>query len=175
MKHLVLGGVRSGKSRYAESLALNSQWPVTYISVTTPMDLEVRRRIQRYQSQHAALWDFVEEPVALASALKIHCQAERVVLVDCLTSWLSNLLMSKHPERITSEQMALIESLPKLPGMLILVSAEIGQGVMPDEPLAKRYVDLAGLLHQELASHCDQVTFLTAGLPTALKTSAKIR
>ncbi len=169
MKYLILGGVRSGKSRFAENVAIQRQQPVTYVATAQALDGEMKKRIQRHQSHRPKHWSLVEEPIALAAVLQAHCKEGEVVLVDCLTLWLTNLICTDHPERLTTEQYALMDALPNLPGTVIFVSNEVGQGVIPENAMARRFVDLAGILHQEVASRCDKVVFMTAGLPHFLK------
>jgi adenosylcobinamide kinase/adenosylcobinamide-phosphate guanylyltransferase len=111
----------------------------------------------------------VEEPLALAHALHVHARAERCVLVDCLTLWLSNLLGADDEQRFAQERAALLDVLPGLPGTIVLVSNEVGLGVVPMGALSRRFVDEAGRLHQSLAACCERVLFVAAGLPLALK------
>jgi adenosylcobinamide kinase/adenosylcobinamide-phosphate guanylyltransferase len=110
----------------------------------------------------------VEEPLALAAALRAHAAANRCLLVDCLTLWLSNLL-AVGDDRLTVEIDELLDALPTLPGHLLLVSNEVGQGIVPANPLARRFRDEAGWLHQKIADRCDRVVFTITGLPLILK------
>ncbi len=167
---LILGGARSGKSRHAESLALNSGLEVVYIATAWAGDEEMRSRISRHRERRSKSWRTVEESYALGEALQTHSSPTRFLLVDCLTLWLSNLL-AEGEERFRKERGVLLETLPGLPGTVCLVSNEVGQGVVPVNPLARRFVDEAGWLHQELAGLCERVVWVTAGLPQFLKGS----
>ena len=163
MRELILGGARSGKSRYAEQRALQSRLEVVYFATAGAEDDEMQRRIVHHRERRPADWALVEEPLALAAALEYHAAAGRCLLVDCLTLWLSNLLAAGD-ERLRNERGALLATLPGLPGRIVLVSNEVGQGVVP-----RRFVDEAGWLHQALAEYCEQVVFVTAGLAQTLK------
>ncbi|MBI3779236.1 MAG: bifunctional adenosylcobinamide kinase/adenosylcobinamide-phosphate guanylyltransferase [Gammaproteobacteria bacterium] len=169
MKTLILGGVRSGKSRLAESLARQSGLPVCYIATATAGDGEMRRRIESHRARRPADWTVIEEPLALAAALQKHSIHDRCLVVDCLTLWLTNLLTAGDEAQFTRERDALVQTLPVLPGTIILVSNETGLGVMPLGELTRRFVDEAGHLHQALAQTCDRVVLTMAGLPIYLK------
>ena len=169
MIDLILGGARSGKSRLAERMAVDSGLPVTCIATAQALDDEMRARIAHHQARRPADWALVEEPLALAGTLARHAAADRCLLVDCLTLWLTNLLMQGDPARLATERDALLEGLAALPGRLILVGNETGMGVVPLGELTRRYVDEAGWLHQALAMRADRVLLTVAGLPLALK------
>ncbi len=169
MKELILGGMRSGKSRLAEQHAQQSGLQVTHIATATAQDDEMRARIAHHQASRPDHWHLVEEPVALAAALQRHAAADRCVLVDCLTLWLTNLLCLEDEARLRQETAALLDVLPRLPGQVILVSNETGMGVVPLGELTRRYCDEAGRLHQAVAARCDQVILTVAGLPLILK------
>ncbi len=168
MKTLILGGVRSGKSRLAETLALESKLPVVYIATATADDEEMRRRIDAHRARRSSHWTIVEEPRALAACLRAQATAGNCVLVDCLTLWLTNLLITDDAQ-FTRERDALLALVPQLPGEIILVSNETNLGIMPMGDLTRRFCDAAGQLHQELAQRCDRVVLTIAGLPTILK------
>ena len=168
MKELILGGARSGKSALAERLARESGLAVTYVATATAGDGEMAARIAHHRERRPAEWGLVEEPLALAAALRRHAGAERLLLVDCLTLWLSNLL-AEDDSLFQDERTALLEALPTLPGRTILVSNEVGLGIVPLGELTRRYCDEAGRLHQDLARLCDRVTFVAAGLPLIMK------
>lgn len=168
-KTLILGGVRSGKSRLAERLAFESGLPVTYIATATVGDDEMRARIAAHRARRPAAWSVVEEPYALAATLHSHAASDRCLLVDCLTLWLTNLLMAEDPSSLERERAALLDVLPGLPGHIILVSNETNMGVMPLGALTRRYCDEAGRLHQDLAQICERVILTVAGLPHILK------
>ena len=169
MAELILGGARSGKSRYAERRATESGLEVVYIATCQPRDAEMRERIERHRNQRPAHWALVEEPLALARVLREQAREDRCLLVDCLTLWLSNLLLVGDPQAWVRERSALLETLPALPGRLLLVSNETGLGVVPMGELTRRFVDEAGWLHQALAAKCERVVFCVAGLPQVLK------
>jgi len=172
MIELILGGARSGKSRLAERLAAESGLAVTYIATSQPLDGEMGERIAHHRARRPGSWALVEEPLTLGSVLREHAREERCLLVDCLTLWLTNLLMLDDRARLVDERQALLECLAELPGRVLLVSNETGLGVVPLGELTRRYVDEAGLLHQALAERCQRVVFTVAGLPMTLKGAA---
>jgi adenosylcobinamide kinase/adenosylcobinamide-phosphate guanylyltransferase len=170
MKELILGGVRSSKSRLAEQRAKDSGLELVYIATArAASDAELRDRIHRHRERRSKAWTVIEEPLALAATLRAQADAHRCVLVDCLTLWLTNLLCSDDRELFARERAAFVQTLPELAGRIILVSNEAGLGVVPMGALSRRFVDESGALHQWLASHCDRVIFTVAGLPLALK------
>jgi len=169
MKELILGGVRSGKSRLAEEHAQASGMAVTYIATATAGDEEMRRRILQHQNRRPSNWTLVEEPLALAAALRIHAAPYRCLLVDCLTLWLTNLLCGTDPKRLQTERDAVLAVLPNLLGHIILVGNETGMGIVPQGELTRRFCDEAGILNQELARRCNRVILTVAGLPLILK------
>ncbi|WP_028007186.1 bifunctional adenosylcobinamide kinase/adenosylcobinamide-phosphate guanylyltransferase [Solimonas flava] len=172
MKTLILGGVRSGKSRLAERLAAAAGAPVCYIATARDSgDDELRARIAAHRARRPPHWALVEAPLALAAALRREAAAGRVVIVDCLTLWLTNLLCEADAAGIEREREALLDAVPALPGTLILVANETGLGIVPLGALTRRYVDEAGVLHQRLAERCERVLLTVAGLPLALKGS----
>ena len=172
MLQLILGGARSGKSRLAEKLAAETQLPVTYIATSQPLDGEMNQRVAQHRARRPAEWALVEEPLALAQALRETAATDRCLLVDCLTLWLTNLLMLDDPERLIAEREALLDCISALPGEVIFVSNETGMGVVPLGELTRRYVDEAGWLHQALAERCQRVVLTVAGLPLTLKGTA---
>ncbi len=169
MKEFILGGARSGKSGLAEQRARESGLRVTFIATGAPGDAEMAERIRHHQTKRPADWGLVEEPLALGAALRAHAASDRCLLVDCLTLWLSNLLHADDPQCFARERQALLGTLPALPGDVILVSNEVGFGVVPMGELTRRFCDEAGRLHQDLAKLCDRVTLVAAGLPLVLK------
>jgi adenosylcobinamide kinase/adenosylcobinamide-phosphate guanylyltransferase len=164
---LVLGGVRSGKSRHAEQLALASGRAPVYVATAQALDDEMARRIAAHRERRGPAWRTVEEPFDLVGALRRECAPERIVLLDCLTLWLTNLMVAGRD--VESESAQLLEALPGLGGPVVLVSNEVGQGIVPDNAMARRFVDHAGFLHQGIALQADAVVFMTAGLPHRLK------
>ena len=171
MHELILGGARSGKSCFAEELAEKSGLEVIYIATAeaghSVQDPEMAERIKHHQLRRPSHWQTLEEPVRLADRLRELASERRVILVDCLTLWLSNLLGGEEidEERFASETGKLIELLPELPGEIILVSNEVGLGIVPMGELTRRFCDESGRLNQQIASVCDRVTLMAAGLP----------
>lgn len=164
---LILGGARSGKSRHGEALVESAAESCVYLATAQAGDAEMAARIARHRQRRGLRWTTIEEPFDLSGSLKLYCGPDRAVLVDCLTLWLSNLLGAKRdPE---TETKTLIAALPDLKGPAVFVSNEVGQGIVPDNALARRFVDEAGRLHQALAAAADSVIFMTAGLPLILK------
>lgn len=172
MKTLVLGGVRSGKTRLAEQLAADSGLDVVYVATAQALDEGMRRRIREHRALRPAAWRTVEEPLHLARALRAHAAPACCLLVDCLTLWLSNLLCAGDEAQFAQERRSLLDSVASLPGAIVLVGNETGLGVVPMGELSRRFVDEAGALHQELAARCERVIFTVAGLPQYLKGSA---
>ena len=164
---LVLGGARSGKSRHAEQLALTSGLAPVYVASAQALDDEMARRIGAHRARRGPAWRTIEEPLDLVGTLQRECAPERIVLVDCLTLWLTNLMVAGRD--VAAESARLLEALPGLAGPVLLVSNEVGQGVVPDNVMARKFVDHAGFLHQGIAEQADAVVFMTAGLPHRLK------
>lgn len=169
MKTLILGGARSGKSRHAEQLAHASGLKVCYIATAEIWDAEMAARIAQHQSDRPSHWRTLETPLELAQTMQAHADDDTCLLVDCLTLWLSNLMLADDAEMLERERRALLDTLPTLQGRIIFVSNEVGLGIVPDNPLARRFRDEAGRLNQHLATLCDQVFFIAAGLPLTLK------
>jgi adenosylcobinamide kinase/adenosylcobinamide-phosphate guanylyltransferase len=181
MIELILGGARSGKSALAEQRAADSGLAVTYIATAQAGDEEMARRIAHHQSRRAPHWALVEEPLHLAAALSAHAAPDRCLLVECLTLWLTNLLYAGNAARqaeagedvdcplLAFETSALLDCLPQLPGRIILVSNEVGLGIVPLGAATRLYVDDAGRLNQSIARIAQRGTFVAAGLPLELK------
>ena len=166
---LVLGGARSGKSRHAEALVEGAGGAPVYVATAEPLDEEMRLRIAEHRTRRGPRWTTIEEPLALASVLRDF--ARRPVLVDCLTLWLSNVL---HAGRdAASEIDALVAALASLAGPVVLVSNEVGLGIVPENKLARLFRDHAGRLNREVAAVAQHVVFLAAGLPLVLKDEAR--
>lgn len=164
---LVLGGARSGKSRHAESLLLQSGLSPVYFATGQALDDEMAERIRKHQEQRGNAWRTVEAPLDLASALTREAAPDTAILVDCLTLWLSNVMGTDRDSEM--EIASLVAALSGLTGPVILVSNEVGQGIVPDNALARRYRDLAGRMHQDIAVVAQRVDFVTAGLAQRLK------
>ena len=165
---LVLGGARSGKSRYAEALVERQAATLVYLATGEPGDAEMAERIRRHRLRRGPRWRTVEAPLALVESLAVHATPDSAVLVDCLTLWLSNLIDAGRDAAAASE--ALVAALPGLRGPVVFVSNEVGLGIVPDNALARRFRDLAGRLHQGIASAAQAVAFLVAGQPIHVKT-----
>lgn len=169
MKTLVLGGVRSGKSRFAGEAAREAGGGVTLIATGTALDEEMAARIRAHRLHRPAHWLVVEEPLRLGAALRAADRPDGVVIVDCLTLWLTNLLCAEDEAQWQRETAELLGALPLLRGQQVLVSNEVGFGIMPTNALARRFADEAGLLHQRVAALCERVVLMVAGLPLPVK------
>jgi adenosylcobinamide kinase / adenosylcobinamide-phosphate guanylyltransferase len=167
MIHLVIGGARSGKSSYAEQQALESGLAVTYVATSEVRDAEMAERIAHHRNRRPAEWHTVEEPLLLADTLRRAAATDTCVMVDCLTLWLTNALLGEREEEIDR----LLAALPGLPGRILLVSNEVGWGIVPENALARRFRDEQGRLNQRIAAIADEVTLVAAGLPLSLKSS----
>ena len=164
---LVIGGARSGKSAHAESLIKESGLTPVYLATATAGDGEMTDRIRRHQERRGDIWQTVEEPLDLVSALKEASSAESAVLVDCLTLWLSNLMTLSRD--IEHETASLTAAFPYLTGPIIFVTNEVGLGIVPANDLARAFRDHAGRLNQAVAAKADRVTMMISGLPMTLK------
>lgn len=168
MKHLVLGGARSGKSRHAEEIASMTGKNLVYIATAQALDDEMQNRIFHHQSSRHSTWKTVEEPIALAAVIEQYAYKNNCILVDCLTLWLTNILLAGE-NVFQQEREEFLAKLPQLPGEIILVSNEVGMGIVAADPLSRRFVDEAGRLHQSLARICETVTLVVAGMPLKIK------
>jgi adenosylcobinamide kinase/adenosylcobinamide-phosphate guanylyltransferase len=162
---LVLGGARSGKSRHAETLVMALPPPWIYVATAEALDAEMAARIEAHRARRGAGWTTIETPRDLAATLSAH--AEAPVLVDCLTLWLSNLMMAE--AQIDAEIDRLEQALAKATAPVVLVANEVGSGIVPDNALARRFRDLQGGLNQRIAAQADNVVLLVAGLPLLVK------
>jgi adenosylcobinamide kinase / adenosylcobinamide-phosphate guanylyltransferase len=178
-RHLILGGARSGKTNHAitlaTSLASAQRLPVVYVATAQALDDEMRHRIDRHRSQRPRSWQTVEAPSALAAALR--AQPPAILVIDCLTLWLSNALLADFDEtqpnapvrRWDEERSALSSWLAEYRGAALFVSNEVGSGIVPASALARRFQDEQGRLNQEMAALCDSVTLVVAGIAMPLK------
>ena len=165
---LVLGGARSGKSAHAERLVLESGLDPVYVATATAGDGEMAERIAYHRARReGAGWTTLEEPLDLAALLAREARPGRAVLVDCLTLWLSNLLFAERD--LEQEGRALCDALPRLAAPIVLVSNEIGLGLVPETPLGRRFRDVQGRLNQAVAAAVPAAVFVAAGLPLHLK------
>ncbi|MEW5913704.1 MAG: bifunctional adenosylcobinamide kinase/adenosylcobinamide-phosphate guanylyltransferase [Thermodesulfobacteriota bacterium] len=168
---LVLGGAKSGKSAYAQALAQAWGGRLVYVATGQAHDQEMAQRIASHQARRGPAWQTLEEPLALEQALQGADGPDTVLLVDCLTLWLSNLMLAAGlgDAALQGRFAALCDLLPSLKARTILVANEVGLGIVPENALARRFRDQAGSLNQQLAGACNRVVLITAGLPLALK------
>ncbi len=164
---LVLGGARSGKSHFAETLVKQSGLEQLYLATSQAYDSEMQARISKHKHDRGEGWTTIEEPLELSAVLKSECRPDRVMLVDCLTLWVTNLMMADR--NLEKEFETLIETLHGLNGAAVFVSNEVGQGIVPDNAMARAFRDHAGRLHQMIAAEAKTVYFVTAGLSQKLK------
>lgn len=178
---LVFGGARSGKSAYAESLAAASGKEVVYLATAGAGDGEMAERIAQHRAQRPSNWPTVEEPLLLGAMLRRHCGPGRLLLVDCLTLWLSNLMFSDPaavypdvgaialPALFHAQRADFLAALEQASGDVILVSNEVGMGIVPYGAISRCFTDEAGRLNQAVAAICDKAVLVAAGLPLHLK------
>ena len=181
MRELIIGGARSGKSTLAEKRALESGLRVIYVATAQALDGEMQQRIALHQARRPADWGLVEAPLNLAAALQQHAAHDVSQLLDCLTLWLSNLLFAGVAATqaeagqmidcplFSGQTQALVTILPQLPGRVILVSNEVGWGVVPMAAVSRLFADEQGRLNQRVAAVCEKATLVAAGLPVVLK------
>ncbi|MCY4050055.1 MAG: bifunctional adenosylcobinamide kinase/adenosylcobinamide-phosphate guanylyltransferase [Gammaproteobacteria bacterium] len=168
MIELIVGGARSGKSRYAEDCALKSSDSPIYIATAEPRDQEMADRIQEHQRRRGKQWRLIEEPFNLSTILSnISCDDSAVV--DCLTLWLSNWLCLKDRQGWIDERQRFLSGLTRIQSSIWFVSNETGMGVIPTNPLSREFVDESGKLHQDIAQRVDLVTHMFCGIPTRIK------
>lgn len=166
--HLILGGARSGKSRFAEQRALQHSGSLHYLATARAGDAEMQARIAHHQAGRDARFQSHEIPLDLAAAVSELDRSGSTILVDCLTLWLSNWL-TENPDHWPIQRLAFLDALQSCQGDWLLVSNEVGQGIVPLGELSRRFVDEAGWLHQAIAAMADEVTWVVAGLPQTLK------
>lgn len=179
MIYLVLGGARSGKTRFSEQLMQNlaqlsdSTNTPSYIATSNPkwnqQDAEMQARVERHQNDRQAAdipWNNIEEPFALGEVLETLSGAKALVMIDCLTLWLLNIM---EESCLVEQKQSLLKALKGFEGSLVMVSNEIGMGVVPMDKLSRQYVDELGWLHQEIAAIADKVTLMVAGIPVEVK------
>jgi adenosylcobinamide kinase/adenosylcobinamide-phosphate guanylyltransferase len=169
---LVLGGARSGKSAYAQRVVERSGLERVLVATAEAGDTEMAKRIARHRAGRGAGWRVVEEPLDLSDALAREARPDRAVLVDCLTLWLSNLMLAgRDPDGETERFRATLRALP---GPAVLVSNEVGSGVVPDTPLGRAFRDVQGRLNGVAAAACDAAVILVAGCPLVLKPASGV-
>ncbi len=164
---LVLGGARSGKSTYAERIVAASGLPTVYIATATKGDEEMAARIEGHRARRDPAWRTIEAPDRLEEALERETGEGRAVLVDCLTLWLSNLVLAGAD--VDARTLRLVDAAKRAAGLRVLVSNEVGLGLVPDNALGRRFRDAQGRLNQAFAGAADLVVFMAAGLPLVLK------
>lgn len=171
--HLILGGARSGKSAYAEQLASAGKLAVTYIATAQVYDDEFAKRIEHHKARRPSDWTILESPFHLAESLAAHAKENTCVIVDCLTLWLAQCICPdcESPESVSwdKERAALLDVLPTLKGTVLLVSNEVGMGIVPLGEINREFQDAQGRLNQAVAQMADEVSFIAAGLPLKLK------
>jgi len=165
--HLILGGARSGKSGYAEQIALSTSQAVTYVATAQALDSEMSERIAHHQTQRPNHWLTIEEPIQLAQVIKQHDDEGQVILVDCLTLWLMNIIYQEQDVQVAIDDF--LAALQSVKGTVLLVSNEISMGVVPMGKTSRDYVDSLGRLHQAIGRIADKVTLMVAGIPMAVK------
>lgn len=180
VRTFVFGGARSGKSGYAENLAAGIGKPVVYVATAQAGDCEMQARIDHHRARRDASWTTVEEPLALGAVLRKWSAPGNIVLIDCLTVWLSNLLFCEQrdypevgridvPDRFQRERADLLDAIEEARGDLIIVSNEVGMGIVPQGAISRWFVDEAGRLNQAVASRCERAVWVAAGMPLVLK------
>ena len=167
--HLILGGAKSGKSAYAEKLVAVYPAPYIYVATAQVLDEEMADRVRTHEERRVLSWETVESPLELVKTLRELQGRKRAVLVDCLTLWLTNLLLRTPAELPEGAVRDLVELIPVVDYPLFLVSNEVGGGIVPENPLARRFRDLAGITYQRVAAACHAVTLVVAGLPLRLR------
>lgn len=166
---LVLGGARSGKSSWALRYAEEKYRPCIFIATAEVMDKEMAERVRLHKESRGPAWKSIEEPLHIDRALKTDCAHVDVVLIDCMTVWLSNVLLKRGREEVSAYQDRLLEVLSRRRQAVILVSNEVGSGIVPEHPLGREFRDLAGTLNQKLAAIADRVVLTVAGIPVNIK------
>jgi adenosylcobinamide kinase/adenosylcobinamide-phosphate guanylyltransferase len=167
---LIIGGARSGKSRFAEGLATALPAPWRYIATAQALDEEMRARIAEHRLRRGAAWETLEAPRDLAEAIAAP-GTHGVILIDCLTLWLTNIMLAERD--ITAETATLLDAIARADKPMIAVSNEVGLGIVPENALARRFRDAQGRLNAEIAAIAGRVVLMTAGLPLTLKGAHK--
>jgi len=165
----VLGGARSGKSSWALRYAEEHYGSYIYLATAEVLDEEMAERVRLHRESRSAKWGLVEEPLMIAEALKKKCAGVDAVLIDCLTVWLSNVLLKMGDERVATYEDSLFEAISRKKQAIIAVANEVGTGVVPEYALGRKFRDLAGSLNQRTAGMADKVIYMIAGLPMCLK------
>ncbi|WP_420548419.1 bifunctional adenosylcobinamide kinase/adenosylcobinamide-phosphate guanylyltransferase [Curvivirga sp.] len=170
---LVLGGARSGKTSHAlgivDEIAQQEDLQKIYVATAQIFDPEMQDRVKRHQDERDETWMTLEAPLELSTIIRMHAQADRILLVDCLTLWLSNHMLAEHDLEVKRKD--LIEAIQEAKGHLVFVSNEVGLSIVPDNKLGRQFRDESGWMNQQVASVSDIVTFVAAGLPLVMKDS----
>jgi adenosylcobinamide kinase/adenosylcobinamide-phosphate guanylyltransferase len=167
--YFITGGARSGKSAFAEKLATELKGKRAYIATAQALDEEMAAKIAKHQKDRGAQWDTYEEPLAVAELLSKLSSKYDVVLLDCLTLWLSNIMARADGDGVQSRFEELVSAVRNFKGSCIVVSNEVGLGIVPDNPLARKFRDSAGVLNQKMANAADEVYFTASGIPMKIK------
>ncbi len=167
---LIIGGCRSGKSSQAMQLAEQIAGQKIFIATCVPQDKEMEQRVLRHQQQRSSDWETLEVPVLLPESIHKYSEEGQVILVDCLTLWINNLIMDdENPANIDMQIQKLTQSIEKAECPVILVSNEVGTGIVPENKLARLFRDIAGFANQKVASCVDSVIWMVAGIPVKIK------
>ncbi|MEK6727342.1 MAG: bifunctional adenosylcobinamide kinase/adenosylcobinamide-phosphate guanylyltransferase [Candidatus Omnitrophota bacterium] len=167
---LILGGARSGKSRFALKLAQKSASSLLFIATAAPSDNEMRKRIKLHRKNRPSRWKTIEEPVKLSFLVKRISKKTDLIIIDCMTIFISNLLLKGRSDySIQSEVNSVLRTIRNSNFNTLIVSNEVGMGIVPDNPLARRFRDLAGKINQSIAAASDEVYLIVSGLPLKLK------
>lgn len=168
--YFITGGAKSGKSAFAEKLASELPGKRAYIATAQALDEEMAAKIERHRSDRAGAWDTFEEPLAVGTLLQRLAGEYEVVLLDCLTLWLSNVMLSTDADSVVVAHVdSLVGAIKEFPGVCIIVSNEVGLGIVPDNTLARRFRDFAGMLNQKTAQRADEVYLAVAGIAVKIK------
>lgn len=167
--YLITGGARSGKSSYAEKIAIESKQDVTYIATAQVYDDEMKQRVKQHINDRPSHWKTIEEPIELSRVIEESDSINKVILVDCLTMWVNNLLMQEDDALLKSEIGTFLDVIQNVSGNIILVSNEVGMGIIPMGELTRKFVDESGRLHQRLGQTVDNVLLMVAGLGVEVK------
>ena len=165
----VLGGARSGKSSWALSYTEEHYGSYIYLATAEVLDEEMAERVRLHQESRSAKWGLLEEPLKIAEALETKCAGMDAVLIDCLTVWLSNVLIKMGDEQVAPYEDQLLKTFSKRKQAIIAVANEVGTGIVPEYALGRKFRDLAGTLNQRIAALADKVIYTIAGLPMCLK------
>jgi len=168
---LIIGGARSGKSRFALTLAeAHAECEKLFLATCVPKDPEMEDRVLRHRKERGSHWKTLEIPLALAEAITAHGKEGRLILVDCLTLWVNNVLFqTENPEKIEQDVAALVNAVDAAPCPILFVSNEVGTGIVPENRLARLFRDAAGRVNQQVAAACTRVFWMVAGIPVPVK------